>query len=268
MKSFIYASVSAAAMLVAVPAFAQSTSTVTQSGANGATANVHQTGSNSSTVTQNTGAGGPFDPLSADVRQNGQGNNSTVLQTGAGASNAYVTQVGDSNNSYLEQQRVGDNANVSQRGYNGYSSVQQIGENANAGDDGNVGVLQRASSLNAVSYIVQGGRGNSASVDQGGDTNFSSIRQNTGQLADHPDTTNSANATQLGSYNTSYIYQGETNGLSANNDANLTQTGDSNMSYITQNDDGNSADVTQASYGNTSTVTQSGGGMVATVLQN
>jgi hypothetical protein len=269
MKKFLITTVSIAAMAIAAPAFGQSVSTITQSGANGADANVHQSGDvDTSTITQNTGGGGPFDHLTANVKQSGDYNTSTLLQTGAGSSNAFVEQIGDSNTSYLEQDRVGDNANVSQRGYNGYSYALQSGESASAGDAGTVGVLQRASSQNAESYLIQGGRRNSALVDQGGDSNLSTIRQNSGQLADHPDTTNTASATQTGSYNFSLIYQGETNGLSSGNTANLTQTGDSNQSWITQNDDNNTANVTQAGYGDFSVVTQSGGNMNATVLQN
>src|SRR5690242_8847529 len=80
MKSTIYATVSALALLAAAPAIAgTNNSTVTQSGTNG-TATVTQTGSNSGSTVSQSG-----DVDVATVNQSGAtGSDSTVDQTGSG----------------------------------------------------------------------------------------------------------------------------------------------------------------------------------------
>lgn len=166
MKSFIFGSVSAAALLVAGVAFASgSTSTVTQSGIN-QVANVNQVNSSSgavSTITQVDGYN------NAAVTQGGSGNIASINQS----QGAYGAIHSPSNNSVSDQEGVNSKVTVIQKG-NSSSNVLQNGS-ANGehaivfqqNNDSTASIVQGGT--NELGLVNQEeGTGNSASIVQSG----------------------------------------------------------------------------------------------------
>jgi hypothetical protein len=290
MKKFLLASASAAAIL-ATTAFAQ-----------GNDSEVIQAGNSNS----------------ATVGQAGDGNVSGLSQLGDN-SQATLDQSGDANVSEIMQQSL-NKANVAQLGTDGESHVIQngnqndaINHNGGIADPGGieepiaygVGVRQRATSVEAYSYIEQNGTGAWAEVDQDGANNSSDIRQGNNlkrsgdrafvdqrgddnvstvkQSVDDtgPDsnpaygganTVNYSIVNQSGSRNTSNITQNAVNGEndeSPNALATVNQLSDDNKSDITQNSDA-VASVTQSGGDyNVSSIEQqlNSDGAYATVVQ-
>ena len=151
MKKIVLAGASIAALAMAAPAAAQSSSTVSQTG-NGNTADVFQENANTSTVTQ------VGDNNIAVVDQTiGDGNVSTVTQNATGANEAAVFQ----------------------NGLDGTSTIEQT---ADATDDVAI-VVQDVLSVGATATITQTGNGggpsaNIALIDQDdGSNSTASIAQ-------------------------------------------------------------------------------------------
>ena len=103
MKKIILAGASIVALTAATPAFAQSTSTVTQTG-DGNVADVSQTGDQTSTIEQDG------DNQEATVDQSGSGNDSSILQDATGENVAFVTQDGTDSEADITQTLTSDSS--------------------------------------------------------------------------------------------------------------------------------------------------------------
>lgn len=258
------------------PAFntASNTSTINQEG-DGAVATVNQTGDpsgapgNISEVTQFND--GPPSAV-ADVMQNGTNNFSSVEQgrdadpVDRRGQNAMVSQDGSDHISTVLQRGNLNNATVAQSGLGNTSEVTQ------GGLDNLAGVTQ--SGDGNLSTVSQSANFGEAQVEQSGNNNASDVEQN-----GRANSSVAALILQSGNDNTSSVLQtslvaGPGN---ANQFAEVTQSTDSNSSFITQDggdpivdtvNTGNSASVFQmVTSGNTSTIAQSGAGNTSTVNQ-
>jgi hypothetical protein len=280
----------AGALMFGAVAFAQNTSTGTQTGSGNSavvnqsgnnyskvdqeftsnTAFITQVGKNRSTVDQH----GNVNPSSgnsnfARVDQDGQDQVSWMEQ-GGDRNRGIVEQDGTGNNSWLQQgnnaQAEDNRANIKQDGTSNRSRVLQRWDN-NVADIDQLGAhnsvnLEQAAKPNQ-------SRGNYSKIDQNGDHNKAISYQETrdaglGTLSnreyvDQDDDYNFSRLNQRGENNLSRVTQsGNTSGIYAgtySNEARVTQFGDMNRSFITQDD--NAAGFAGAA-DNTATVNQSG----------
>lgn len=288
MNKIILAGASLAAITMAGPAFAQTSSTVTQTGdGNGVT--VTQSGDNSSTITQI-----------------GDGNSASVTQPLGGANTSTVTQDGDDNNT----------AQVFQFGTTGTSTISQTdtarGDLAAViqgvdADENTASITQRGDGVagdpasgNQALIDQSGGPLNSATITQGGSSNIVEVVQIGDGIVSNNTAIVQIGADQTSTGNLLTINQGNVFGedRSTNGFVIAVQNGDSNIGSITQSADfgeaiidqgsaggssGNSATITQsadtniaainqgdlaASTGNIASITQSSTGNLATIVQN
>ncbi|MCO7245849.1 hypothetical protein [Halomonas sp. Mc5H-6] len=242
----------------------------TQSGtsAAGNSASVVQSGGdqNESNVVQNKLGQG--DALEAEVVQTGNQNRSDINQELSFGAIAKVEQDGDGNLSRINQLGADSNgADVMQTGDDHRSIVEQ-GTNPGGAQNNNTFVTQ--TNTDNQSFVRQQWNDNLADVDQNGNSGMSQIwQQSDGNIAMLSDT---------GTYNESYIRQGET-GTSDYNEADVTQGGSYNDSYISQlggdyneatvqqTGDYGTSDIFQNGEGNEAKVTQSGDGDVSWIIQ-
>lgn len=301
MKLLITGSVSALALFAAAPAFAQSTSTITQNGSGNVV--IDQAGSRGSRSDVTTLAG-PATLGTDEVRV-------TQRDSGTGPN-------GQANYSYVNQDNVnlGTRATVEQyQTYDGYdrnySSITQ-GRNASHGtvytrqEGGNNSSTYSAfTSQNNTGDIRQTGANNTSNVTQnfqdgsqayvtqiGGiaAANSATIQQ-IGVAYNQQSTGDYAQATQNGNGHTSVISQtGYTTPASnanwarsvqndygqyssigqsgVNNTADVSQSGFMNASYLTQSGNSNDSGVTQSGSNNMSDILQSANGGVIRIDQS
>lgn len=281
MKRTLLYSVSAAALFVAAPAFAQSYNNVSNVSQNGDTeaAMVNQIGSNdTSNITQDNATGH---------------NTATVNQNGKIGGQSDITQKGDHNTATLNQSDDGS-AYIGGPATDGSSypagakpiSVSSI----NQGGNGNSADVTQATATNAAtnnSAVDQSGDGNSATVKQYDDAQYSSVSQssagntasvtqglnngadnswhNASTLVQSGGGSNAATVTQTGTDGVSSVYQTGSNGA-----ANVTQGGSFATSYVGQSGDTDNATVTQHDGGSmlTSSVDQQAANNTAVVDQS
>ena len=241
MKKIILAGASIAALTLAAPAYAQSTSTVTQDGS-GNQADVEQEESNTSTVTQ------IGDNNLAGVVQNaGSGNESTISQTATGPNTAGVNQILGTNNSFADITQDGTSASNT-------AVISQAGALATSGEavqtdsvNGDILIFQNAGSNNFAAAVqgdssfvggTESGATNAESViQQGGDNNVAlSIQTGVDQISliDQQAPTSGNDAS---------VFQGAFGG--GTSDAYILQVGDGDSAEIAQNSSGNDADIGQ-----------------------
>lgn len=246
MKKTILVGASILALGVASPAFAQSTSTVSQNGS-GNQADVVQENVNTSDINQ------VGDNNVADVTQTGintTGNEVDIDQTATGSNTANVIQQAGSNGSFADVIQDGtsdgNTANIDQAStqgasvevnqtdsLNGFADVFQGGGN---GIGNFTAIVQGDSSL--VSGTVSGATNASSIVRQEGDNNVAlSIQTGIDQVSLIDQTTASSG-------NDATVAQGAFGGMDT--DAFILQIGDGDSAEIAQNSDGNDADIGQA----------------------
>jgi len=246
MKKTILAGASIIALGVASPAFAQSTSTVTQTGT-GNQADVTQENANTSDINQ------VGDNNDADVVQNGidtTGNDSDIDQTATGSNTASVTQGAGSNGSFADVLQDGTSDNnlalvnqfstqvstaeiIQTDALNGFAEVNQGGGN---GLNNFAAVVQGDSSL--VGGTVSGSDNANAITRQEGDDNvILGIQTGTDQIL-------LVEQIGVGSGNDATVTQGSFGGGTSN--AFILQIGDGDSAEIAQNSDTNDADIGQA----------------------
>ena len=228
---------------------------------------------NSSTLNQN----GDRNQATIDqALSGGATNNSTVYQGVNGNGNASTDGVADIGqiggngsilNSYVQQNDAKQNAKVRQNGQKGGQQTSNITQ-SNSGNHADVTQTTQSGTDNQQSYITQTGKNGSATVNQSGHLDFSSISQTGndnnpgafvgtttfGTVNGGVEVTQSGTAT-----NTSYVNQdSDSSGVKVNQDG-LSGT---NYSQIAQNAGGNNNTVYSSQsangFNNTSLVTQSG----------
>jgi hypothetical protein len=218
-------------------------------------AEVRQDGDfNNSWIYQNGNSsqvGNALNGSSAGVIQTGDNNSSLVDQDPSSYATTNVTQIGDHNNSTVIQEVTGgaganrSSADVDQLGNNNLSNVTQTSALNNARLDATV--LQDGDWNN--SAVTQGGQDNEASVSQDGNYHASTVTQS-GEDAD-------ATVTQTGNNQTSFVTQQDDAGASATvRQGNGVAGSAFNTSRVTQNALNADADVTQEGSYNLSEVTQ------------
>lgn len=247
MKKIILAGASIAALTLAAPAYAQSTSTVEQNGS-GNQADVTQVNSNTSTVTQI----GDNNVATVDQADVATGNTSTVTQTASGSNTADVDQFAGATGSF---------ADVTQDGTS----------------DGNLATIQQASAVNAIAESIQTDSvGGTVLIQQGGGTglnNFAgAVQGDTSLVGGTASGATNANSTilQEGDNNSGLSVQAGADQISlinqftvsSGNDATVVQGafgGGSSDAFILQIGDGDSAEIAQNSSGNDADIGQGGG---------
>ncbi len=245
MKKTILTGASILTLVVAGPAFAQSTSTVNQTG-NGNSAGVTQTGDNLSEIDQ------VGDGNSATADQSGSSNESDIDQTATGSNIASVSQAGEDSFADVIQDGAsnGSNASISQ------------GAGTSAATTGEV---TQTSAVNSTGIINQdNGAASFAAIQQGDTPQFGgtvATAENASSTITQSGSANIALTVQGGVGQTSFIEQ---TGLDGMNDATVfqgTSNGDGNNTFIQQLGTSDSISVLQNSDGNTAFVVQIGTGM-------
>lgn len=248
MKKIILAGASIAALTMASPAFAQSSSTVNQDG-DGNQADVGQTGSNTSTIDQ---VGNSND---ADVTQSGTGNFSDIDQTGAGPNIAEVIQDPGTNGSFADIFQTGTS-----------TGNDALIDQANT--TGTVGQVFQTDSDTGLATVDQDGGSDNFTVIVQGDSTFAAGTQsgavNADALVEQSGTFNEAIVVQTGLDQIATIDQ---TGAGTDNDATIFQGafgGENNNAFILQIADSDTADILQNSAGNVAETSQSlGSGNIA-----
>ncbi|WP_019988859.1 beta strand repeat-containing protein [Rudanella lutea] len=219
----------AALMAFAAVSYAQSNSATLNQNGNGQAAEQTQTGtyqnSNIQQDKQSATNAGNF----AGTTQNTSG------QVGTAPTNAFINQLGGSNQNW---------ADINQSG--GRGSTATINQNNTSGGAGSGSPTVGATAQSA----VEAAGGNYADVDQVGATHTATVNQNGTNT--NASMGNFADVDQGGSSQMATVNQNAgANGASANNNATVTQNGAFNVAATNQND---------RSAGNTATVTQFGSG--------
>ncbi|MGS2745277.1 hypothetical protein ACU6TU_17005 [Halomonas sp. LS-001] len=242
-------------------------------------------GENDSLIDQTTQSGGAALGNSASVVQiNGDENESNVIQNQQGqgdALEAEVVQDGNKNRSDIDQDLShGAIAKVKQIGNENLSRIDQLGADSNGADVSQSGNSHRSiieqgtnpgGAQNNNAFVSQTNMENQSFVRQQWDNNYTSVTQNgsngMSQIWQQSDG-NKAVLMDTGMYNESYIRQGDA-GTSDLNEANVTQSGANNNSYVSQLvGDSNEADVNQQGNDGMSNIFQDGSSNKADVMQS
>jgi hypothetical protein len=260
MKHHLYALALALGLsYAAIPAFAQDTATIVQTGTTSA-ADITQSfnfGTNDARITQGLGNGN-----NAQISQTSLGDPSGIIPTNAFAE---ITQTGDNNRAKIAQDHDGRvSASISQDGVVNESVVSQFNSDRSALTSLQTG-SRNAAAIRQDNLVEEGG----VFLEQIGNDNAADIMQRDGGFL-------RADVRQNGDLNNARVDQSGTRGeidivqAGTGNLARVSQVNGgmlTNATSITQNGTGHIADVSQMGNGFTSTISQSGSNNIASVNQ-
>jgi hypothetical protein len=258
MKQYLHALALALGLSsAAIPAFAQDSATITQSGtaSNALITQFINLGINEASITQGVGTGND-----ARITQSNLG--TTLFTTNAFAD---ISQTGDRNRADMSQASSGRvSARIEQTGDDNYSAADQFNSDRSALTTTQSGNNNRAV-VTQVNLVEEGG----VFVEQIGNGNLANILQHDGgflrsDVRQHGDA-NTATVDQTGTFGEIDALQSGTNNM-----LRVTQVNGGvmpNAVSVTQNGTAHVADVSQMGNGFTATVNQSGTANTATVNQ-
>jgi hypothetical protein len=243
--------------LAAIPAFAQETATITQSGtaSNALITQLSNLGINEASITQGVGTGNDARITQtrlgttlfttnafADISQTGDRNRADMVQESSGRVSARIDQTGDDNQSVVNQFNSDRSAlATAQSGSNNRTNVSQ----QNLVEEGGLFVEQIGTG-NLANILQHDGGFLRSDVRQHGDVNTATVDQ-TGVFGE-------IDALQSGSNNLLRVTQ--VNGGVMPNAVSITQNGTAHVADVSQSGNGFTATINQSGTANTATVNQ------------